>query len=93
VIWSFPAAAVNCRVRRSLICDHPRYQRHLRAARQVPDPGVLSWLDSLEVSDAASLRAEGDWLTFAVVWREAGKVVGEVGLKLISWENRQGEIG
>ena len=40
-----------------------------------------------------SLQAEGDWLTFAVVWHEAGKVVGEVGLKLISWENRQGEIG
>jgi RimJ/RimL family protein N-acetyltransferase len=30
--------------------------------------------------DETSLRAEGDWLTFAVVWREAGKVVGEVGL-------------
>ena len=43
--------------------------------------------------DETSLSAEGDWLTFAVVWREAGKVVGEVGLKLISWENRQGEIG
>jgi RimJ/RimL family protein N-acetyltransferase len=43
--------------------------------------------------DETSLSAEGDWLTFAVVWREAGKVVGEVGLKLISWEDRQGEIG
>ena len=43
--------------------------------------------------DETSLSAEGDWLTFAVVRREAGKVVGEVGLKLISWENRQGEIG
>ena len=40
-----------------------------------------------------ALSAEGDWLTFAVVWREVGKVVGEVGLKLISWANRQGEIG
>jgi RimJ/RimL family protein N-acetyltransferase len=39
------------------------------------------------------LSAEGDWLTFAVVWRAAGKVVGEAGLKLLSWENRQGEIG
>jgi RimJ/RimL family protein N-acetyltransferase len=39
------------------------------------------------------LRAAGDWLTFAVAWREAGKVVGEVGLKLVSWENRQGEVG
>ena len=36
---------------------------------------------------------EGDWLTFAVVWREAGAVVGEVGLKLLSREDRQGETG
>jgi RimJ/RimL family protein N-acetyltransferase len=35
-----------------------------------------------------ALSADGGWLTFAVVWREVGKVVGEVGLKLISWENR-----
>jgi RimJ/RimL family protein N-acetyltransferase len=40
-----------------------------------------------------TLTAEGDWLTFAVVWREARKVVGEVGLKLISREHRQGEVG
>jgi RimJ/RimL family protein N-acetyltransferase len=43
--------------------------------------------------DETVLRADGDWLTFAVVWREAGTVVGEAGLKLISGENRQGEIG
>lgn len=43
--------------------------------------------------DETILSAEGDWLTFAVVWHEAGKVIGEVGLKLISRENRQGEIG
>jgi RimJ/RimL family protein N-acetyltransferase len=43
--------------------------------------------------DETSLSAEGAWLTFAVVWREAGKVVGEVGLKLVSWKDRQGEIG
>jgi RimJ/RimL family protein N-acetyltransferase len=43
--------------------------------------------------DETTLGDEGDWLTFAVVWRQAGKVVGEVGLKLISRENRQGEIG
>jgi len=46
-----------------------------------------------EQSEETSLRAEGDWLAFAVVWREAGKVVGEAGLRLVSWENRQGEIG
>jgi RimJ/RimL family protein N-acetyltransferase len=43
--------------------------------------------------DEITLGAEGDWLTFAVVWREAQKVVGEIGLKLISREHRQGEIG
>ena len=30
--------------------------------------------------EETSLSAEGDWLTFAVLWRETGKVVGEVGL-------------
>jgi RimJ/RimL family protein N-acetyltransferase len=40
-----------------------------------------------------TLGAEGDWITFAVVWREAQTVVGEIGLKLISREHRQGEIG
>jgi RimJ/RimL family protein N-acetyltransferase len=40
-----------------------------------------------------TLDAEGDWLTFAVVWREAGRVVGEVGLKWLSREHRQGETG
>jgi RimJ/RimL family protein N-acetyltransferase len=39
------------------------------------------------------LDAEGDWLTFAVVWREAGRVIGEVGLKLLSREHQQGETG
>jgi RimJ/RimL family protein N-acetyltransferase len=40
-----------------------------------------------------SLDTEGDWLTFAVVWRSAGRVIGEVGLKLVSREHRQGETG
>jgi RimJ/RimL family protein N-acetyltransferase len=40
-----------------------------------------------------TLGDEGDWLTFAVVWREVGAVVGEVGLKLLSREHRQGETG
>jgi RimJ/RimL family protein N-acetyltransferase len=39
------------------------------------------------------LEAEGDWLTFAVVWREAGRVIGETGLKLASRQHRQGETG
>ena len=39
------------------------------------------------------LDAEGDWLTFAVVWREVGRVVGEVGLKWLSREQRGGETG
>jgi RimJ/RimL family protein N-acetyltransferase len=40
-----------------------------------------------------SLEVEGDWLTFAVVWREAGRVIGEVGLKLRSREHQLGETG
>jgi RimJ/RimL family protein N-acetyltransferase len=40
-----------------------------------------------------TLGAEGEWLTFAVVWREVGKVVGEVGLKWLSQAHRQGETG
>jgi RimJ/RimL family protein N-acetyltransferase len=39
------------------------------------------------------LEAEGDWLTFAVVWREAGRVIGETGLKLVSRQHRQVETG
>jgi RimJ/RimL family protein N-acetyltransferase len=72
------------------------YQSRPDAAR------YLAWdaRDRAQVREAlirqcneTTLSAEGDWLTFAVVWREAGKVVGEIGLKLVSWENRQGEIG
>ena len=40
-----------------------------------------------------TLHAEGDWLTFAVVWREVAVVVSEVGLKWLSREHRQGETG
>ena len=40
-----------------------------------------------------TLDAEGKWLTFAVVWREANRVVGEVGLKWLSRKHRQGETG
>jgi RimJ/RimL family protein N-acetyltransferase len=40
-----------------------------------------------------ALDAEGDWLTYAVVWRETGRMVGEVGLKWLSREHRGGETG
>jgi len=39
------------------------------------------------------IAAVGDWLTFAVQWPQAGHVIGEVGLKLVSREHRQGEVG
>jgi RimJ/RimL family protein N-acetyltransferase len=39
------------------------------------------------------LDADGDWLTFAVLWPDAGHVIGETGLKLVSREHRQGETG
>ena len=48
------------------------------------------WLFQCEET---ALRAEGDWLTFAVVWRGAGHMVGEIGLKLISRTRRPAEIG
>jgi RimJ/RimL family protein N-acetyltransferase len=40
-----------------------------------------------------ALDRDGDWLTYAVLWQESGKVIGEVGLKWLSREHRQGEIG
>ena len=43
--------------------------------------------------EETALGTEGDWLTFAVEWRAAGRVIGEVGLKLISQRDRQGETG
>ena len=39
------------------------------------------------------LDKEGDWITYAAALRENGKVIGEVGLKWLSPEHRQGEIG
>lgn len=59
---------------------HPRDQAQARAA-----------LD--QQCRETRLAAEGDWLTYAVVWPEAGHVIGEVGLKLLSREHRQGETG
>jgi RimJ/RimL family protein N-acetyltransferase len=46
-----------------------------------------------EQCSETTLDAEGKWLTFAVVWREVNRVVGEVGLKWLSREYRQGETG
>ncbi len=41
----------------------------------------------------AELTAEGQWLALAVYWPQAGRVVGDVVLKWLSEEHRQGEIG
>lgn len=46
-----------------------------------------------EQCQETTLEVDGDWLTFAVVERAVGRVVGEVGLKLLSREHRQGETG
>jgi RimJ/RimL family protein N-acetyltransferase len=61
----------------------------LHACQSRPDVArYLHWeaRDQAQVRQAledqcreTSLDAEGDWLTFAVQWRESGKVVGEVG--------------
>jgi RimJ/RimL family protein N-acetyltransferase len=42
---------------------------------------------------SAALRAEGDWLSAAVVLRETGDLVGDVDLLWASEQHRQGEIG
>jgi RimJ/RimL family protein N-acetyltransferase len=39
------------------------------------------------------LAGEGDYLALAVVWREVGRVVGEVNLGWTSRVHRQGEFG
>lgn len=41
----------------------------------------------------SELNGDGDALVLAVVWREVGRVVGEVNLQWLSREHRQGEIG
>jgi RimJ/RimL family protein N-acetyltransferase len=41
----------------------------------------------------AEWRDEGDWLSGAVVLRESGDVVGDLGLHWVSDEHRTGEIG
>ena len=63
----------------------------LYAYQSRPDVArYLSWeaRDRVQVQRAleeqrreTTLDAEGKWLTFAVVWREARRVVGEVGVK------------
>jgi RimJ/RimL family protein N-acetyltransferase len=40
-----------------------------------------------------ALEKEGDGLVLAIVWREAGRVVGQINLEWLSQEHRQGEIG
>jgi RimJ/RimL family protein N-acetyltransferase len=40
-----------------------------------------------------ALEEAGDGLVLAVVWREVGRVVGQVSLQWLSKEHRQGEIG
>jgi RimJ/RimL family protein N-acetyltransferase len=75
----------------------------LYAYQSRPDVArYLHWdaRDRAQVRDAleqqcreVALDREGDWLTYAVVWREPGRVIGEVGLKWLSREHRQGEVG
>jgi RimJ/RimL family protein N-acetyltransferase len=70
--------------------SHPEVARYLRWDARDREQARQALVYQ---SEETTLRVEGDWLAFAVVWREAGKVVGEAGLRLVSWEHRQGEIG
>jgi RimJ/RimL family protein N-acetyltransferase len=50
--------------------------------------------DALETyARLAAIDGEGDGLVLAAVWREVGRVVGQVSLQWLSEEHRQGEIG
>jgi RimJ/RimL family protein N-acetyltransferase len=40
-----------------------------------------------------AVEEEGDGLVLGAVWREVGRLVGQVSLKWLSREHRQGEIG
>src|SRR5687767_4034209 len=41
----------------------------------------------------STLTDEGRGLSLAVVWREVDRIVGDVSLRWLSRDNRQGEIG
>ncbi len=41
----------------------------------------------------AALKSEGEWLSAAVILRETGEFVGDVGLHWVSALHRQGELG
>lgn len=56
--------------------------------------------DRAQVAEALDVRAgqvvlreQGDWLWLVAEWPEVGRVVGEVVLKWLHREHRQGEIG
>jgi RimJ/RimL family protein N-acetyltransferase len=46
-----------------------------------------------QMANERELVSEGDCLSFAMVWPESGKVVGQVELVWVSERNRLGEIG
>ena len=51
-------------------------------------------VDAVAVKAAQTVIGEpGERITLAVVWRETGRVAGEVNLAYVSREHRQGEIG
>ena len=70
--------------------SRPDVARYLRWDAR--DPAQVRQALELQRGET-SLESEGDWLTFAVVLREAGRVIGEVGLRWRSREHRQGETG
>jgi RimJ/RimL family protein N-acetyltransferase len=46
-----------------------------------------------EKIEASVLQEEGEWLSLAVVLRRTGRLVGDMNLRWLSREHRQGEIG
>jgi RimJ/RimL family protein N-acetyltransferase len=70
--------------------SRPEVARYLYWDARTPD----EVRDALEEKVGESvLTDDGQRLSLAVVWRETGQVVGQVSLKWLSREHRQGEIG
>ncbi|WP_053739542.1 GNAT family N-acetyltransferase [Nocardia sp. NRRL S-836] len=68
----------------------PEVNRYL--LNEVTDRAATAGLLATKTTQA-ELTGDGQWLALAVHWPEAGRVVGDVVLKWLSEEHRQGEIG
>jgi RimJ/RimL family protein N-acetyltransferase len=70
--------------------SNPEVCRYLYGEPATREDSAKRLTNNLTMSE---LTEEGRWLVLAAYWPEAGRVVGDVVLKWISEQHRQGEIG